>query len=295
MIYALYIVLSLAIAFGGACVFSFVNVLVWRIPRNLDWVRGRSFCPACHHELGTADLVPALSWLVLRGRCRYCSSPIGVHDTVWELVGAAAALLCWSAWGLGLSGIVAFALMATLAAIAGIDHASRLIPNGLVLTVSILGATSLALGLAPQATAALPAPAPLDLTHVLGTAIGTNPLGLPLTTFPTVGIPWWSRLVGALVASVPLLALALFTGGFGGGDVKLFAALGLCLGWKLTLVALFLSVLGGGIYGIALLATKRAGRKDAFAFGPFICAGAAAAAIVGQPLLNAYLAVFGLA
>lgn len=293
MICALYIVLALAIAFGGSCVFSFVNVLVWRIPRKLDWVQGRSFCPSCHHELGTADLVPVLSWLFLRGRCRYCGAKIGAHDTVWELVGAAAALLCWAVWGLGLSGLLAFALMALLAAIAGIDHATRIIPNGLVVAVAVVGVASLMAGLFPAAGAALPAP--LDLSAALGTTSGTSSLGLPLAAFPTTGIPWWSRLVGALVASVPLFVLALLTGGFGGGDVKLFAALGLCLGWKLTLVALFASVLGGGVYGIALLATRRAGRKDAFAFGPFICAGAAIAATVGEPLLRGYLSLFGLA
>lgn len=292
MLVALEAILALAVAAAGACVFSFVNVLAYRIPRKLDWVRGRSFCPSCHHELGAADLVPVLSWLLLRGRCRYCGAKIGGHDTAWELVGAAAALACWAIWGLGLPGILAFALLATLAAIAQIDHATRLIPNGLVIAVAVIGAGALVAGLVPQSGTSLAAP--LDLAPYLGTATGMPAPELVQTAFPAAGVTWAGRIGGALVASVPLLLLALAIGGFGGGDIKLFAALGLCLGWKLTLLTLFLAVVFGGVHGVYLLATKRAGRKDTFAFGPFICAAATIALTIGTPLISAYLNLFGL-
>lgn len=324
MLIALEIILLLALAAAGACVFSFVNVLVYRMPRQLDWVRGHSFCPSCHHQLGAADLVPVLSWVFLGGKCRYCRAPIPVRDTVWELVGAVAALGCAAVWGIGLAGVLAFALFALLAAVAGIDHATRLIPNGLVAAAAIVGAVALVAGLVPAetvpgATAALPLPGPLNLGTALGTlqpagaaastatagiagAAGTTASGVAATAgtfvhaaFPMAGISPADRLIGVFAASVPLFVIAFATGGFGGGDVKLLAALGLCLGWQLTLLTLFGAILFGGIYGIWLLATKKAGRKDAFAFGPFICAAAVIASIGGYPLIHAYLAAFGLA
>jgi prepilin signal peptidase PulO-like enzyme (type II secretory pathway) len=334
MLIALEIVLLLALAGAGACVFSFVNVLVYRMPRQLDWVRGRSFCPNCRHHLGAADLVPVLSWVFLRGKCRYCHAPIPVHDTVWELVGAVAALGCAAVWGIGMAGMLAFALFALLAAVAGIDHATRVIPNGLVVAVAIVGAMTLVAGLVPAETlpglaAALPLPDPLNLGAALGAlqpagaaATATGAVGATGTAaaagaasatasatagatatasifahaaFPVPNVSPVDRIIGIFVASVPLFAIAFLTGGFGGGDVKLLAALGLCLGWPLTLLTLFGAILFGGIYGIWLLATKKAGRKDAFAFGPFICAAAVVSSVTGYPLIHAYLAAFGLA
>ena len=77
-------------------------------------------------------------------------------------------------------------------------------------------------------------------------------------------------------------------GGFGGGDIKLMAAAGLFLGWQRTLLAGFLALVGGGTYGIWLLAARKAGRRDHFAFGPFLCAGLAAALLFGEPMLRWY-------
>ena len=102
-----------------------------------------------------------------------------------------------------------------------------------------------------------------------------------------------SRLLGALCVSAPMLALSLLIpGAFGGGDIKLMAACGIFLGWKLNLLALFLGVMGGGIYGFWLLAAKRKKRTDHFAFGPFLCLGMAAALFWGEKILDWYLGFF---
>jgi len=79
-------------------------------------------------------------------------------------------------------------------------------------------------------------------------------------------------------------------GAFGGGDIKLMAAAGLFLGWQNTLLAMFLGILGGGLYGIWLLAAKKADKKDHFAFGPFLCAGIVIAMLLGEPILQWYCA-----
>ena len=99
--------------------------------------------------------------------------------------------------------------------------------------------------------------------------------------------------LGALCVSLPMLVLCLAVpGAFGGGDIKLMAAAGLFLGWQATLAAFFLAVVSGGGYGFFLLAAGRARRGDQIAFGPFLCAGIAAALLAGGWLVRRYLALF---
>lgn len=112
--------------------------------------------------------------------------------------------------------------------------------------------------------------------------------------------PFWAedasvyiKLLGVLSVSLPMLLLTLAVpGAFGGGDIKLMAACGAFLGWERNLLAMFLAVLGGGGWGIWLLAGKKAGLKDQFAFGPFLCAGVMISALWGEDILRWYLSCF---
>ena len=253
----------------GACVFSFLNVLIYRVPRKLNWVSGRSMCPQCEHALAPKDLVPVFSWLFLRGKCRYCGAPIRACYTAVELLGAVCALFCLCVWGPTLVAVFGFALCALMTTVAFIDHDTREIPNGLVVATAVLGAFTLATGL-------------------------VAPSVLPGAVFPAADVTWLDRVIGVFAASAPLLLVALLTGGFGGGDIKLMAALGLALGWKLTLLTLFGGIVLGGIYAICLLVSKRAGAKDAFAFGPFLCLCAIISSAYGNGLIQSYLGLFGL-
>lgn len=102
---------------------------------------------------------------------------------------------------------------------------------------------------------------------------------------------WLPHTIGALCVSVPMFLLCLvIDGAFGGGDIKLMAAAGLFLGWQNTLLAMFFGIVFGGVYGIYLLAAKKAGKKDHFAFGPFLCAGIVIAMLFGGPVLEWYCA-----
>ena len=102
---------------------------------------------------------------------------------------------------------------------------------------------------------------------------------------------WLPHIIGALCVSVPMFLLCLvIDGAFGGGDIKLMAAAGLFLGWQHTLLAMFFGIVFGGMYGIYLLAAKKAGKKDHFAFGPFLCAGIVIAMLFGGPVLEWYCA-----
>ena len=219
----------------GAALFSFMNVVAWRLPRGMDPLKGRSVCPQCGHTLGAPDLVPVFSWLFLRGRCRHCGAHIPARYLLVELLGGMLALGC--TWRYG----AAYALPGGLF---GMSWAA-------LLALAVCGAVSVLLS-------------PAD---------------------------WLPHIIGALCVSVPMFLLCLvIDGAFGGGDIKLMAAAGLFLGWQNTLLAMFFGIVFGGIYGIYLLAAKKAGKKDHFAFGPFLCAGIVIAMLFGGPVLEWYCA-----
>lgn len=258
MLLAVRIALGLIRFMAGAAIFSFFDVIAWRLPRALPIARGRSVCPACGAVLGARDLVPVFSWLFLRGRCRRCGAPIPVRHPLGEALGGLAALACAARFGAGsVLGLSVPALLALLAcgvlyAVACIDAATQQIPDRLSAALALLGAL---------------------LVLWQGAHAGS-----------WAGLAWRHG-IGAVCVSVPMLLLCLAVpGAFGGGDIKLMAAAGLLLGWRNTLVAFFLAVLGGGVYGAALLLTRRARRGDHFAFGPFLCAGIGAALFLGDAL-----------
>lgn len=132
-------------------------------------------------------------------------------------------------------------------------------------------------------------PAMILMLALLAAAVG-------MRTAEGSQLPLSSRILGFFAVSLPMLLLtAAVPGAFGGGDIKLTAACGAFLGWKLVVLAAFFAILGGGCYGIWLLAAKKAGRKEHFAFGPFLCAGMVIACFWGEAILEWYLtAVFGL-
>ena len=220
----------------GAALFSFMNVVAWRLPRGKNPLTGRSVCPQCGAALTAGDLVPVFSWLFLRGRCRHCRAPIPVR---YLLV----------LFGMRWQGRLALALCGVLLSIALIDAETQLIPNRLNAAVAVLAVLNLLLSPAR----------------------------------------WAGALIGMVCISVPMLLLCLaIPGAFGGGDIKLMAAAGLFLGWQHTLLAMFFGILGGGFYGMYLLAARKADKKDHFAFGPFLCVGIVLALLFGDPVLAWY-------
>ena len=231
----------------GAALFSFMNVVAWRLPRGMDPLQGRSHCPQCGHTLGAPDLVPVFSWLLLRGRCRHCGARIPVRYFLVEVLGGVLALGCTRRFGTALSltqglfgmswaALTALAVCGILLSVALIDAETQLIPDRLNLALAVCG--------------------------VLGTLL--SPAG------------WLPHLIGAFCVSVPMLLLCLVIDGAFGGGAK-------------GKVVLFVGPFGG-LYGIWLLAAKRADKKDHFAFGPFLCAGIVIAMLFGEPILQWYCA-----
>ncbi len=239
----------------GAIIGSFLNVVVYRLPRRESIVKPASHCTACGATVRPYDNVPVLSWLLLRGRCRNCSSAISKR---YPLVEACCALLCVAAvlaGGSTATVVLNVAFILLLVPIALIDLEHRIIPNQL----TALGAM-LALG--------------------IGTAL--DPSGEP------------ARLIAGLLAGGALLLAALaYPGGMGMGDVKLAGVMGLFLGSAIA-PAMLIALLAGILYGGLVVARKgaQAGRKTAVPFGPFLAFGSLVAVFAGDSLLNWYTTTF---
>lgn len=247
------LIICALVFFTGTCIFSFLNVIIYRVPKNLSFVKGYSMCPGCGHRLGAGDLIPVFSYLFLRGRCRYCGAQIGIRDTMIELLGGIAALLCIFKYDNLGTALTVFGFYCVLTVVTFLDIDTMEIEDGCHVAVLVLAVAA-------------------------------------VFTMPEISVP--ARMIGAVCVSVPMLLLTLLIpGAFGGGDIKLMAACGLFLGWKLTLIATVIAILTGGIYGIWLLAAKKADRKAHFAFGPFLCIGMAAALPCGMRLLEWYIRV----
>ncbi len=254
MIYLAEAILGLLVFLAGGGIFSFLNVVAYRMPRKISFVTGRSHCASCGATLRWYEMVPVFNWFYLRGTCRSCGARISFRHPAVEALGGVLALLCLRHFGWSAEAFAAYAFLALLTLVALIDADTMEIPNGLVIGVLIVAVAAWGCGFAPS---------------------------------------WRERLIGLLCVSVPMLLITLvIPGAFGGGDIKLVAASGAFLGWKMNLVAAFLAVVAGGLYGIYLLATRRKGRKEHFAFGPFLCAGMAAALFWGAPLLEWYLGLY---
>lgn len=254
MAYLPYIILYAFVFMFAACIGSFLNVLIYRIPLGISPLKGRSHCTHCGKVLKGYDMIPVVSFFVLGGKCRFCKGKISPRYALIEALTGILGVLC--AWLLGFSvqGLLGFYVCCILVVIVWIDIDTMEIPNGLVL--ALIPAGILAIWVFPQ----------VDLLQ---------------------------RGIGLVCIALPMLLMNFaIKDAFGGGDIKLMAVAGFFLGWKLTLLATFLALLGGGGYGVYLLASKKKGRKDHFAFGPFLGLGIVVAMLCGEEIISFYLSLF---
>lgn len=195
----------------------------------------RCSCPDCGQKRMLRDRIPVFSWLFNGRKCRFCKKDISPRYTIIELLGGIFAVLPFLYYGLSLQGFTVFCVYCILTAIAMIDFDTQYIPPELNVILALLGLVSIV---------TLPGPTLAD------------------------------RGIGILCVSLPLLIITLIVpGAFGGGDIKMMAAIGILLGWKGTVMAFLIGLLLGGGYGVYVLLTKKMGRKEHFAFGPFLAIG----------------------
>ncbi|KYD33563.1 Leader peptidase (Prepilin peptidase) [Geobacillus stearothermophilus] len=233
---------------------SFFNVVGLRVPVGESIIRPRSHCPACGRTLSAMELIPVVSYVAQKGRCKGCGGRISPLYPLMELTTAAllTAAPMWIGWGGRL--IVAWTLISLLAIIVVSDLRYMLIPDRVLLVF----------------------------------------VGLFLVERLVIPfLPWADMLLGAAVGfSLLWLIAVLSKGGMGGGDVKLFAVLGFVLGWKMVLLAFFLATLYGTVIGLVGMALGRVRRGKPMPFAPAIALGSLTALFFGDQLVDAYMDLF---
>lgn len=243
--------------FFGACIFSFLNVVVDRMPRGESVIKGRSHCTSCGKTLTPWELIPCVSYIALRGRCAGCKAHIPGRDFLVEIFGGAAFVACAVRFGCGTSGIlslegtVVLLYLGILLVVALIDWDTQIIYDRFHIFICILA-----------------------IAHM----------------YLASDYSLKNHLLAAVIIAGPMLILALIIpGAFGGGDIKLMAASGLFLGTASIVCAMFFGLLTGGLYGAVMLKTGKLGRKDQFAFGPFLAQGLMIATFYGDQIVSWYL------
>jgi len=259
----------------GLLIGSFLNVVIWRVPRGESLNFPASHCPHCDHAIRPWDNIPVISWIVLRGKCRDCGAPVTPRYLLVELGTGLffAAVAFWvftapqaptSVVALILTLVAYLYLAAISVALAFIDLETHRLPNVLVLPGYIVG-----------------------LALLTASCFFTGDFG-PLVV---------AAIAGAVLFTVYFVMALVYPGGMGLGDVKLAGVLGLFLGWQgwgEVAVGAFAPFVLGGIFSLVLILTKRAGRKSGIPFGPWMLIGAWVGIFVGRELSGWYLGLFGL-
>ena len=263
----------------GACIGSFLNVVIHRVPREESIVFPTSRCPACGAKIRPYDNVPVLSYLLLRGRCRACGASISPRYPAVEALTAALFALVFLHTGPTLALPFDFAFVAALVALIFIDAEHMLLPNAITY---------------PGIALALVARAVVPNTYGVGFLAEGALAGQPAWLVSLVG-----ALVGALVGGGSLWLIGWLweklrgVEAMGLGDVKMMFMVGAYLGWPLTVLTIFLGVLTGSIIGVALM--LRQGRRDMkmlLPFGIFLGLGSIISLLFGASIVTWYVGQF---
>lgn len=237
---------------------SFLNVVAYRVPREESLMFPPSHCPNCDHRLGPLDLVPVLSFLMMRGKCRYCGEKISWQYPLIEMITGVGFAVIWSFMQPSSGTEIALVVLnwlfySFLLVIFLVDYKEMIIPNEFNIGIGILAIIKMA-----------------------------------------ITQSYWTELLGFAVCGVTILLIVVITNGMGMGDAKMFAVLGLWFGLKNGLFVLFFSIIVGAVLSVFLLMTKVKTRKDRIPFGPFISLAAIFGLFFADPIMNWYFQWFNL-
>ena len=237
----------------GTVVFSFGGVCISRIPQRKSVLGGRSECDSCGSVIKWYDLIPVLSYLILRGKCRNCGNKIPVYCFIVEILGGVIGLLCYWFNGIGINFILSFLICFMLVVIGFIDQ----------FTMDIYTSTIVVLGV---------------LCFVYRAVNGIDIKDTLLSMFSVSGFM--------------LIMLILVKGSFGFGDVELMFVSGLFLSFEQMLLAFFIGVMFAGIAGIVMLIRGKRSGSDHMAFGLYLVSGIIISYFSGYQLIMWYLGLF---
>ena len=246
------LILSIIIFLYGIVIGSFLNVLIYRIPKHENIATKRSHCMECGYQLKWYDLIPLFSYLFLRGRCRKCAARISIQYPIIEAVNGILYVLIFLRYGLTIETLLYCLLFSALLALSVIDFRTFEIPVGFNIFILILGLIRVA------------------------------------TDYKN----WLLYLIGLVSVSLFLFAIFAITKGrgIGGGDVKLMAATGLLLGWKLNLLGFVMGCILGSIIHIIRMKVSKEGRT--LAMGPYLSLGVVLTVFFGEYIISWYMSFF---
>ena len=245
------IFLYIVVFIYGLLIGSFLNVLIYRIPKKENIAVVRSHCMKCNYQLKWYDLVPLFSWLFLRGKCRKCGEKISIQYPLIEAANGILYLLVFYKFGLSIESLLYCLLFSALLALSVIDFRTYEIPVGFNYFILILG----------------------------------------LVRLVTDYVNWSNYVIGFLAVSTFLFIIIIVSKGraMGGGDMKLMATCGLLIGWKLIILAFLLGCILGSI--IHIIRMRVSGEDHVLAMGPYLSMGVALAVLFGNQWINWYLLV----
>ncbi len=237
----------------GLALGSFMNVCIYRLPIKKSIVSPPSSCPECGRKIRFYDNIPLLSYFILRGKCRYCGTPMAWHYPVVEALAGLLSIALFIRYGLSYQYILSFLFTASLVTASFIDLHHRIIP---------------------------------DVITLPGIAAGWAVSLLPGT------ISWQDAIIGTLAGGGSLFIIAFvyekITGreGMGGGDIKLLAMIGAWMGWRYLYLTVLLASVAGVVVGVVFLLVAGKGFRARIPFGPFLSLGAMACFFFGPAMMN---------
>lgn len=239
----------------GAVVGSFLNVCIFRMPKEESVVSPPSHCPVCNYQIRWFDNIPLLSYIALGGKCRGCGTKISLQYPLVELINGLLTLALFMRFGPTLTFLTLFLFCSALVVITFIDIEHQIIPDEISLSGIVVGF---------------------------------------ILSFFLTGHSWLNSLLGILLGGGSLLIVAygyqMLTGkdGMGGGDIKLLAMMGAFLGWKAIPFIIFFSSLIGSVIGVSIMLIQKKDSKLAIPFGPYLAVAAVFYIFYGPQLIKWY-------
>jgi leader peptidase (prepilin peptidase)/N-methyltransferase len=250
----------------GLIIGSFLNVCIYRIPREKSVVAPSSRCTSCGNPIKFYDNIPVLSYIALRGRCRLCREQLSIRYPIVELINAVLYMIVLGRFGFDPPWVLLTYcfFVSSLIVIFFIDLEHQIIPNSITLPG-------------------------IPIAVVLGAAILPDPFS------PMDPLGWQASIIGCLAGGgsfylVAVVGKALLKkDAMGGGDIKMMALVGGLLGWKAIILTTFIGSLLGSVIGVALILIKGREWGARIPFGPYLALGSLASLLWGNDILTWYL------